>query len=840
MSGPADSEIKHLSTDYLKPDKEGIVVADKFVRIEVSQFCLCVYRLCRERSVTFAQRSIGPSSSQKPGRVRPRALATGKLWRGKSPRSFYVALGILLLVSLTCNLPTADQTGEDTPVPDTAEVADTEPRSTPTHLPSATPVPDYFDLEGNPVYYKPPPREAVELMIQQVETGDTDLEDGVLELLRLMANEGPLPAYAGEGEGELVFDSGWGLSLMAYEVYQDSDNPVLRAELERLLRKLAPPREALDLYAVPAESYTGGSVAGLQVIANSQISCSEVWAAGFPETEGPVPQCLLYDWFIVDGYEFRVYYPTELIEDAAAMARVAAALEALKDSQKVYRELVEVRSINVVFSLVGAVVVGGPKSGVAMIPAFEPGELGSIPCPITVFNAAKDVPLPNFKQIMAHEVFHCIHLWRKGVSGYTDMKWYNEGMANYFSNVVYPLVNHEFNFVAEFHADSITSSIFEMTYSNTVLFQYLGNRYGDPWLIELLDGMPSDQSAMLSYMANQPDMEKVFHDFAQAYMESSIADTGGGFLPGKPLFWPGKSVQYPGAESLQLEAKPFHIERARLEFADQMKFQLDLNLNGDPASESAKLPSGGWESLPSTIVVCGDPSRYVVVLTITAPGAVASTAATFEIGLADSEEHQCDPCLIGEWVRDLAEDDYWDAVIIETADQETQLESVEGLQRLIFNENGLYESHTEDFILVWLGPVVAGPLGDQSTRVVTTSQRSAFGVYSTIELSSLVMVEEAYELYSKTEVQASGPISGLGGEEHSESGESTSTEPPKPTPYTCTLTTLTYAAEAEIIGGDGKIWRGELVFTRISSLPPALTFEPESAHAIIFPGGGDR
>jgi hypothetical protein len=37
---------------------------------------------------------------------------------------------------------------------------------------------------------------------------------------------------------------------------------------------------------------------------------------------------------------------------------------------------------------------------------------------------------------------------------------------------------------------------------------------------------------------------------------------------------------------------------------------------------------------------------------------------------------------------------------------------------------------------------------------------------------------------------------------------------------------LTYAAEAEIIGGDGKIWSGELVFTRTSSVPPPPTFNP--------------
>jgi hypothetical protein len=406
------------------------------------------------------------------------------------------------------------------------------------------------------------------------------------------------------------------------------------------------------------------------------------------------------------------------------------------------------------------------------------------------------------------------------------MSWYNEGMANYFSNVVYPDVNHEHKFVADFHTESITDPVFEMSYENTVFFQYLGGRFGDPWRIEVLDGMPPDQGAMLSYMANLPDMENVFHDFARAYMEGSIADTGGGLLPGSPLFPPDTSVVFPGAGSLELEARPFHIARARLEFEKERKYQLDLDLAGDPASESARLPPGGWEPMPSSIVVCSDASQHLVVVTSTAPGSLSSNAATFDIGLAGSEETQCDPCLVGEWARDFAEDDYWDAVRSETADRETRLDSVEGIQRLLFYPNGIYESHTEDFILVWSGSVVAGPLGDQSSQVVTTNQRSAFGLYSTLELSSLIMEEKAFELHSITEVYALGVITGAGGEERHESGESASAEPPEPKPYICTPNMLTYAAEAEIIGGDGKIWSGELVFTRTSSVPPPPTFNP--------------
>jgi hypothetical protein len=112
------------------------------------------------------------------------------------------------------------------------------------------------------------------------------------------------------------------------------------------------------------------------------------------------------------------------------------------------------------------------------------------------------------------------------------------------------------------------------------------------------------------------------------------------------------------------------------------------------------------------------------------------------------------------------------------------------LLRLIFYENGIYESHTEDFMLAWRGPTVTGPIGDQSSLVITTRQRSAFGTYHTLEPTSLVMVEEAHELFEATVIQALGPISGLSGDERTESGESILTRPAVPGLYTCTPSTL--------------------------------------------------
>ncbi len=746
-------------------------------------------------------------------------------------RAFQRILALLMLLPLACSplgglsgTVTSPDGGETTPGGAARSTATTPATRTPEPIP-----PDFYDLEGNPIFVDPPPREAVELMLQQVEAGDLALAEGVIGLLQALAGESALPGYAADGEGEVEFKSGWGLSAMAYEVYQASNDPAVRAEIERLIRKLAPPQEALDLYAAPAEEarswrWTAGLLKGV----GRQLSCDEIWHEGFPESAGPAPTCLLYDSFTAGGHEFRVYYPTELANDPTYSPYFASALQALKRSQEVYSKLVEVRSINLVFALIPAAQIGGPQQGVAMVPGLDPESLAGRPCPITVFTGALDVLLPQFQQIMAHEVFHCINFWLKGGSGYADASWYNEGLANYFSNVVYPDVNLEHKFVEEFHTFSPDKSIFEMSYANTVFFQFLGNRFGDPWLIELVKGMPlTSHEAMMGYLAGLPDFDKVFQEFGQMYMDGKIEDTGKGLLPGEAYVRPEDVVWFPDVSQHRMEARPFHIERGLLLFREDRHYELDLNLQGNGGHESAKdPPDGSWAPMPGVVVACEGLADLVPILTTTSPGAITSTAATFDLDLAESEESECDKCLVGEWEHDIGASEYWDAVRQATADMDTQLQSVLGAQRLIYYEDTAYESHTEDWVLIWRGSEFEGNV----SVVITTTQRSARGVYGTAGLAMLNMWEGTSNYRQETVVQVTGPLGTFSSnpEVRTEDGGGFAPTPPGGAPYTCTDTTLSYAVELQVFGGGGQVWSGDIIYDRISTTPPPPSLGPEN------------
>lgn len=679
-----------------------------------------------------------------------------------------------------------------------------------------TPVADYYDVDGNPVDFVPPPQEAVEMMLARVEAGELKLEQGVLDLMRALAGEAALPAYAQQAEGGMEFESVWGLSLLAYDVYHQTEDPALRSELTRLHRVLAPPRAALQQYGMPAdqvealETPSGGAL-------ELQIDCSEIWHEGFPESAGPSPTCVLYDGFPAGGYEFFVYYPVEMQNDPQMMGYIKAALQALKDSQQRYSEWVEVRSIDVVFSLVTGQDIGAPPdiAGIAMVPGFSPNEFGDRACPITVLQGVRDRTEDQLKQIIAHEVFHCVHVWRKGHSGYESSSWYNEGMAEYFSNVVYPAVNNETKAVHRFHANSIEKSIFEMSYGNVVFFQYLGNRFGNEWLIQLLDGMPdSDPGAMLSYMNSQSDMDEVFHDFARAYMDGTILDTGGGPLPGSPLIPADYAYIMPDHAPFKLEAKPFHVERASVIFDVETRFELSLVLDGDGATESAR--RGGtqvWIDFPEAVTTCAAPTGFVQILTTTTAADVAPNAVGFEVEVEEDEENDCDECLVGVWERQVAESDYWDKIMADTANDSTYLDSVMGTQRLVFDEEGTYTSVTEGWQTVWTGQSVAGNV----TQVITNAEGSTSGSYSTYEEGLLQLIEQSHQFDAEMVSVVSGPL-GTFSTDPQPVGEASGYEPmtAEGAPYECEGDTLKIFTE-----DPGWDWSGFNVFTRLSDDPNA-------------------
>src|SRR6185503_4641169 len=141
--------------------------------------------------------------------------------------------------------------------------------------------------------------------------------------------------------------------------------------------------------------------------------------------------------------------------------------------------------------------------------------------------------------LVAHDMFHCFqnqNLVYHPVD-YAANQWWVEGTAVYFSNVVYPNVNVEYQFSSAFDAGYVNRSLFEMAYENFIFFQYLGGVANNGAIIGLIQDMPraGGVSAQRAYMAGYPGMDELFHEFAQAYLNGEIRDTSGPPVPVSPI-----------------------------------------------------------------------------------------------------------------------------------------------------------------------------------------------------------------------------------------------------------------------------------------------------------------
>jgi hypothetical protein len=222
----------------------------------------------------------------------------------------------------------------------------------------------------------------------------------------------------------------------------------------------------------------------------------------------------------------RIYYPEEKRTDSEFMRYVAAAETALRDSKREIGAYLEIQDIDLLFS---SLPIPGLATAWAAVPKMGSEQL-DWPCPIIVFPPALADSIDMYKQAIAHEMFHCASFFLKGATSYKVARWWAEGMATHFSNVVYPEVNLEYWFLPYFDAKSPSKWLMDMSYENFVFFQYLENRFGNEYIVRLLNALPlgGTQSSQASALANFGDMEIIFHEFGEAYMNHQIFDTGGG------------------------------------------------------------------------------------------------------------------------------------------------------------------------------------------------------------------------------------------------------------------------------------------------------------------------
>ena len=205
--------------------------------------------------------------------------------------------------------------------------------------------------------------------------------------------------------------------------------------------------------------------------------------------------------------------------------------------------------------------------------------------------------------LIAHEFFHCVQYATQGrvktMSG--GNAWWVEGTAEWFAALAFPGSSASDGYVASFDARSPDTPLTAMDYDSVVFFFWLSQAFGESMVMALMDAMPeragapAQQAAVLGLLGEEDLLR-----FAEAYLDREIRRPGGGGLASSPF--PGDVYVYDRSRPHRIEARPFVLARAQLEYACG---QWTLRRNAEEGRWRAKKPPEDWQELPDRLEVPG-------------------------------------------------------------------------------------------------------------------------------------------------------------------------------------------------------------------------------------------
>jgi hypothetical protein len=202
--------------------------------------------------------------------------------------------------------------------------------------------------------------------------------------------------------------------------------------------------------------------------------------------------------------------------------------------------------------------------------------------------------------------------------------------------------------------------------------------------------LPDQAQALSAY----PEIDSLFHDFAQEYLDKKIKDTNGDFLPTFPVLPDNlvfdHTVVYP------LTTGNFVITRAVLVFPKDTQHILSEPGKGDLVSSVTPLTESEWMPLPANLTAACDVVIYLYALTGT-----DTSGDMLESNVASQVTEPlegCDPCLIGKWQMD--NDSFWatiQSLVPANVRSGLTLINLSGSVSLQFRNNGTWGGPADNF-----------------------------------------------------------------------------------------------------------------------------------------------
>ncbi|HET6379784.1 MAG TPA: hypothetical protein VFH63_01950 [candidate division Zixibacteria bacterium] len=412
-------------------------------------------------------------------------------------------------------------------------------------LPGAAPA--ARDLDTTTLEHPPPDQAAagfVENLLAREAAGEWTRGEGLVATLEM---------FLGEREAddvlvhpELASYEGTGIIRMAQDYLAlEPDEPQHEA-VRALLDRLVFSEERLEAMAGigPVSAGLGAPArrSGRLPIVPLQDAVTDCAAFFMPHVPPPgISTCL--EWRptnVPPGGEpgkYRVFVPAPGLPQAGwTEDDYDNGLTALEHAASVLERLRPLPPVNMIFS----VFVGETPLASAATPGF------GLPCTVTLFPKMQDEEQGAFQQTIAHELGHCLtgeNFPAQQAVGYTLTKWWEEGVAEYLSNVVYSMVDDEWRrWLPELVDTEQAAGLLARAYDNFAWFQEVATTRGTDGVLDLLsvlahcsvsgpeergdcDGQTIRDQAI--GLGQWPGVEELYHRFVQHTTDEAVRDDGG-------------------------------------------------------------------------------------------------------------------------------------------------------------------------------------------------------------------------------------------------------------------------------------------------------------------------
>jgi hypothetical protein len=481
----------------------------------------------------------------------------------------------------------------------------------------------------------PPDRSTVSYvdnLLAKVQEGEWTLGEGLVATLGLFA--GDVEAEDVLRHSDLIDYESTGIREMARDYLKDGPDAEARAEIERLLDLLVFTNEELERMAGIGPSTV--ALPGTPGIGSAQ-GAEEDCTLFFGEVLG-VSKCLEVESFEINGKEFRVFRPApSLPQKGWTQQKFNLAVTAIKESVAKLDEMGTTPKANLVFS------VSGHEYA-------EADHVAGEPCGIFIYTKLQPFKDGDFKQVIAHELGHCFNgetfSTQKDV-GYEARKWWEEGLADFWSNFVYPPNNLEWRTLDLLTQAELATTLLDRSYANAIFFQYLESPIGIDGIKSVISNLPGSGgiAEQAQKMASFPGMDQFYHDFARAMADTQVVDTSGALVPYKPIGW---DLPLSGPTLASFTVPVFGVRRLHIVVPPGMYGCYETFTQGDQLvswREGAPGQPGSWDDFGPTELQ----GETTVVVTAVEEGA-HFTLDVLDVDddpdCIDDEEKECDINLI--------------------------------------------------------------------------------------------------------------------------------------------------------------------------------------------------